>query len=331
MTVCCFFAGIISTRQADTPAICCQHIPGQLNHSHGFGLKYTQKERKLSPMDSQQSKPLISVLVTSYNRENYIAQTIESILSQTYSSFELIISDNCSTDKTMKVAEKYAADPRVSIYQNPVNIGQFPNRNQAASYARGKYLKYVDSDDLIYPTCLEIMAYAMEKFPEAGWGLYNDQDRVKPHPFVLSPREAYEYHYFKMPIFERSPLGSIIKKSVFDAVGGFRDINMAGDFEMWHRLACHYPLVLFGSGIGWYRVHDSQEMNQYAHFVDQYSMIRKQYLTSKENPLEESSRLELISKAKSGLARQVVKNLVKMKFSYTKKLIDLHRAYRQIN
>src|SRR5580698_7457190 len=137
-------------------------------------------------------KPLVSVLVTSYNRAEYICETIDSILNQTYPNFEIIICDNCSTDNTIEVIQKYADNPRVSIYQNEVNIGQFPNRNKIVSYANGKYLKYVDSDDLMYPHGLEIIVEGMEQFPLAGYGLASiEQDFERIFPFMLSPAESY--------------------------------------------------------------------------------------------------------------------------------------------
>src|SRR4051812_47750099 len=92
--------------------------------------------------------PLVSVLMTSYNREKYIAQAIESVIASTYSNLELIIVDDCSKDSTVSIARSYAEnDKRVKVYVNEKNLGDYPNRNKAASYATGKYLKYVDADD----------------------------------------------------------------------------------------------------------------------------------------------------------------------------------------
>jgi glycosyltransferase involved in cell wall biosynthesis len=272
-------------------------------------------------------KPLVSVLVTSYNRSEYICETIDSILNQTYPNFEIIICDNCSTDDTMDVIKKYAGNSRVRIYQNEENIGQFPNRNKIAGYAKGKYLKYVDSDDLLYPNGLQIMVAAMERFPDAGWGLCNEQDKSRPHPFLLTPKDAYEYHYTVMPIFERSPLGSIIKKAAFEAVGGFRDIKMAGDFEMWHRLACYYPLVIIAPGVAWYREHNSQEMNQYANYILQYDMVRRDYLTSGRNPLIYNERRKIINIQKKRIRKEMIKNFFKFEFENANMLFRLYKKY----
>ena len=104
------------------------------------------------------SLPLVSVLMTAYNREIYIAQAIESVLQSTYTNFELIIVDDGSTDSTLSIAKKYAeADERVYVYQNETNLGDYNNRNRAASLAKGMLYKYLDSDDVIYPCSIEII------------------------------------------------------------------------------------------------------------------------------------------------------------------------------
>src|SRR5665647_2829415 len=101
------------------------------------------------------SEYLVSVLMTAYNREKYNEEAIESVLTSSYNNWELIIVDDCSKDSTVDIAEKYARlDKRVHVYKNERNLGQFGNRNKAASYAKGVYLKYVDSDDIIYPLSL---------------------------------------------------------------------------------------------------------------------------------------------------------------------------------
>src|SRR4051812_36005653 len=116
-------------------------------------------------------EPFVSVLMTAYNREAYIEQAIKSVLASTYSNFELIIVDDCSTDRTLDIAQAAANnDARIRIYKNEKNLGDYANKNKAASYARGKYIKYVDSDDMIYPHGLKVIITAMEKFQDAGVG-----------------------------------------------------------------------------------------------------------------------------------------------------------------
>ena len=80
------------------------------------------------------NRPAVSVLMTAYNRENYIAESIDSVLAQRFGDFELIITDNQSTDGTVEIARRYERlDPRVRVVVNERNLGQFGNRNRAAS------------------------------------------------------------------------------------------------------------------------------------------------------------------------------------------------------
>jgi glycosyltransferase involved in cell wall biosynthesis len=115
-----------------------------------------------------QSQPLVSVLTTAYNRQEFVAEAIESVLSSTYKNWELIIVDDCSKDNTVAIAKGYARkDDRIKVNINEKNLGDYPNRNKAASYATGKYLKYLDSDDVLYREGLSKMVDFMERFPKA--------------------------------------------------------------------------------------------------------------------------------------------------------------------
>ena len=104
--------------------------------------------------------PLVSVLLTAYNREDYLAASIESVLAQTWSNLELIIVDDQSTDSSLQIARDYARrDARIRVHANDRNRGDYPNRNHAASFAQGEFLKFHDSDDVMYPHCLEVMVH----------------------------------------------------------------------------------------------------------------------------------------------------------------------------
>ena len=162
---------------------------------------------------------LVSVLMTSYNREKYITEAIESVLASTYTNFEFIICDDCSEDSTYEIEKKYAAkDNRIKLYRNEKNLGDFPNRDKAATYASGTYLKYVDSDDIIYPHGLQTMLDAMLQFPNAVLGLsqiVNDINAVAKYPLMISSERAYQEHFYGHGTLRYGPTGAIIKKKVF--------------------------------------------------------------------------------------------------------------------
>jgi glycosyltransferase involved in cell wall biosynthesis len=256
--------------------------------------------------------PLVSVLMTAYNREKYIGPAIEAVLASDYSDFELIIVDDVSKDRTVEIARSYAAaDSRIKLFINKNNLGDYPNRNQAAAYAVGKYLKYVDADDYIYPWGLGLLVRQMEEFSQAGWGLCSLEQYVeKPFPFQLGPAEAYEYHYLGPGLFHKAPLSAIIKKEAFESVGGFAAIRMAGDFEMWHRLAQRHPVVLMPQGIVWYREHGEQEMNSYRKFIKTYVGITLKNFSDKSCPLEKATIQKILQSARLTGYKELAKGVL---------------------
>lgn len=260
------------------------------------------------------NNPLVSVLMTVYNREKYIEEAIESVLKSTYTNFELIIVDDRSSDKSVEIATRSAEkDERVKVYINEENLGDYPNRNKAASFANGKYLKYVDADDMIYPHGLEQLVYFMEQFPEAGYGLCSlPQDKIKQFPFQLNPREAYQRHYFQQQLFHKAPLSSIIKKSAFNAVGGFSGKQHLGDFEMWNVLSQKFPVVLMPQGIAWYREHNEQQMadNRADPAVPfKYLLLADDLLMTKDCPLNEEERNKALQINRRHKSRAIVSAL----------------------
>lgn len=261
-------------------------------------------------------KPLVSVLITSYNREKYISEAIESVLSSTYQNFELIIVDDCSIDNTVEIAKSFAEkDNRVSVYTNEKNLGDYPNRNRAASYAKGKYIKYVDADDYIYPNGLEIIVNQMENFPEAAVGLFSlPQNKEKPFPILLNPQQAYEYNFLGLGLFHKAPLSAIFKKDLFDEVGGFKPDRMTSDFEMWHRMAQRFNFLLIQDHIVWYREHDSQEANSLSEFDFKYLLIERGFILDSKSPLTLQQRHIILKNRKELYVKNALLCILKLNF-----------------
>jgi glycosyltransferase involved in cell wall biosynthesis len=117
------------------------------------------------------SLPLVSVITPAYNEEEYLAECIESVLAQSYSSWDYTIVNNCSTDGTLAIAQKYAArDPRIRVISNNTLLPAVANFNNALRQisSASKYCKMVLADDWIFPECLERMVAAMEAHPTVG-------------------------------------------------------------------------------------------------------------------------------------------------------------------
>lgn len=269
--------------------------------------------------------PFVSVLMTVYNREKYIADAIESVLASSYSNFELIIVDDCSRDKSLEIAKEYAKkDKRIKVYVNETNLGQFPNRNKAASYAKGKYIKYLDSDDIIYPHGLEVMVKAMEQFPEAVYAMsFGKVHDDKPYPFLLSPQESYKEHYLANGLFNEGPTSLIFKRNIFEKEKGFQCEEVYGDAEILFRLSAKYSMVKMNPSLTWWRQHEGQEFDlglKNNVYFDGVFKINLKYLNDPNCPLNKKEKISAIERLKQHHARKILRFMIvqrKIKLAYT--------------
>lgn len=262
--------------------------------------------------------PLVSVLMTAYNREKYIHEAIESVLASSYTHFELIIVDDGSSDNTVDIARSYEAkDERIKVFVNEKNLGDYVNRNQAAKYASGKYLKYVDSDDLIYPYGLEVMVKAMEQFPDAALGITSRN--VIPHdpfPILLTPLEAYRKHFFEYGFLDYGPTGVIIRTSVFKENGMFTGRRFIGDKECWFKIASMHPVIELPPSLTFWRQHAGQEMKIEIKTINESDFLMNfqflmEVLSNPACPLNDQEKKIIIRKQQRIYSRILIKHMIK--------------------
>src|SRR5713226_8729725 len=120
---------------------------------------------------SVQDEPLVSVVTPVYNGAAYLRECIESVLAQTYSTWEYIIANNCSTDETLQIAEEYARkDKRIRVYSNDKLLDIIANHNRTFRLIspKSKYCKQVSADDWLFPECLTRMVSVAEANPSVG-------------------------------------------------------------------------------------------------------------------------------------------------------------------
>jgi glycosyltransferase involved in cell wall biosynthesis len=126
---------------------------------------------------SRREKPLVTVTIPMYNNDRYIAETIESVLCQTMDDFELLIYDDHSSDRSYEIACSYD-DPRITVYGSDRNLGPEGNWNRSVSDVRGRYVKLLCADDLLYPECLEKQLSVFELLGTDGVSLVSSQRTI---------------------------------------------------------------------------------------------------------------------------------------------------------
>lgn len=262
---------------------------------------------------------LLSVLMTSYNREQYIAEAIESVLASTYTNFELIIVDDGSKDRTVDIARSYAKnDERIQVYVNEQNLGDYRNRNKAASYAKGEFIMYVDSDDKILVDGFDRCIAAMQQFPQAGFGIQLNETGKKP--FLLSSKLAIQEHFFKEPCLMIGPGGTILRRSFFEKIGRYPEkYGPANDMYFNLKAAAAGPLLMLPFTFNYYRIHDGQELNnKYSYLYNNYNYLRDA-LQELDLPLTEKEKQWLMNKNR----RRFVVNFI----NYCRQSKSLSKAF----
>jgi len=254
--------------------------------------------------------PRVSVLVTVYNREAYLRDTLRSILASTFTDLEVIIVDDRSSDASLKIAQELAEqEQRLQVHSNKRNLGDYPNRNKAASLARGRYIKYLDSDDLIAPEGLETMMRAMDAHPEVVLGMcQGEAEPERARPELLTPEAAYKRHFLGRGCLNCGPSGAIMRRDAFERCGGFRDWGVASDNDLWLRLAAIGPIFLFSPALVWWRRHSGQEYTrtdvQMAYLLNRYR-IKCEALSLPTCPLAEEERVCALQRVTQHQARKI--------------------------
>lgn len=251
----------------------------------------------------------LTVVITSFNREKYIGPAIESVLNSSFGDFELLVLDDASTDGTAEVARSVAArEKRIRLVVNQRNLGQFGNRNRAIQLVETPYLKYHDSDDLMYPYCIDTMMRLLRAAPEAGFALSSGWAWPGgPCPMLLTPRMSYQREFLGLGMFFCGPSGALFRTEVLRKLGGFPDRGVASDYCFWLKACAVTPVVLVPADLFWYRIHPSQEF-QSQNATRDYALGQGdswRALLAKECPLEGDE----LSNAKRSCAFRLLRSI----------------------
>lgn len=224
---------------------------------------------------------LVSVCINAYNSENFIAETLNSICSQSYSNLQIIVVDDASDDATAE-AVKSVNDPRIELYSLAQN-GHISNaNNEAYLKVRGEYMLHIDADDVICPGLIEKSIDYLEQHPECGATFCRlstiDQDgnpvvnEYIENVFKVTAKTQAEFvRLFFDSLNHLSHTGVTMRKSVIDDIG-FHDLSLCylHDFDYWTRLVLKYPIYVFDECLAKYRMNTMGAHNSY---LDEAKMI----------------------------------------------------------
>ncbi|MCX7770748.1 MAG: glycosyltransferase [Proteobacteria bacterium] len=209
-------------------------------------------------------KPLVSVLIPTYNKGEFIQEAIESVLNQTYQNLELIIVDDCSSDNTLEIVKKFLNDKRVRFYQNEKNLGIGGNWNKTLSYAKGKYIKYLMADDKFEPHLLEKYVEIMEKYPEVSLvtsyrGIFGEREEVIKQPEIgfIDRKRAIELTLKHLNWIGEPTTVMFRKENLW--VGTFKtEFRFLLDIDMWIRQLSCGALYVIPEVLSWFRQYSEQ-------------------------------------------------------------------------
>lgn len=184
-------------------------------------------------------RPLVTVLMALYNGGEYLKQSVQSVLEQTYDNFEFLIVNDCSTDDSLKVIESFQ-DKRIKVYSNARNLGQTPSLNLGLKLSKGDYFARIDGDDVALPQWLQAQVDAIEKYPDhsviSSYAVAIDEtNRIKKVYAPPLEREDIILRSLIAPPIHH--VGSILKKKDIIEIGGYDDrFVYAADYDLWERL-----------------------------------------------------------------------------------------------
>lgn len=196
---------------------------------------------------------LVSIIMPSYNTANYISETIRSVLAQTYENWEVIIVDDCSTDNTDEIVKPYLTDKRIKYLKNDKNSGAAVSRNRALREAKGKWIAFLDSDDLWLPNKLEKqVGFMRENGYFFSYTNYSeiDNEGKKNGITVTGPKKITRTGFFNYcwpgcltVMYDRDYVGLI----------QIADIKKNNDYAMWLKVCKKADCYLLDENLALYR------------------------------------------------------------------------------
>ena len=226
-------------------------------------------------------KELISIVMTSYNYANYIAEAIESVINQTYKNWELIIIDDASTDNSIDVINNYLNDSRIKLYVNEKNLGLAESLKKGIDLASGNWIAFLESDDKFTPNSIEEKVKAISTDADL---IFTDYEAIPnancTDKYLLDRKKYVDLNESKFVNFAEKilykfniiPTFSVVmlKKSILKNCNLNSPIKVFVDWFLWTQLS-DYKIYYINNKLTYWRRHDKSYISRYnEHFSEQF-------------------------------------------------------------
>ncbi|MCF7569499.1 glycosyltransferase family 2 protein [Sabulilitoribacter arenilitoris] len=236
--------------------------------------------------------PYFSVVIPLYNKENFIKNTISSVLNQTFSDLEIIIVDDGSTDKSFEIVSKFQ-NPYITLFKQK-NQGVSVARNFGIEQAKSKFIALIDADDYWHKNHLSELKKQIELFPDAGlycnnYQIYYTKNMCRPANFNFGFKEdcLIVADFFKASIINSIAWTSAVgfAKDKFNSVGGFNTkLKTAQDLDLWIKMALKYKVAFNPTITMSYKLYVDNSLSK-SEFNDiRYEFINSYLKEEKTNP-----------------------------------------------
>lgn len=211
---------------------------------------------------SAASRPLWSVMIPAYNCIQYLPTTIASVLHEDQGSeqMEIIVVDDCSTDGNVEQLVADMGKGRIGYFRQPVNVGSVRNFEKALNLSTGHFIHLLHGDDAVKPGFYKAIKEQFDLYPEAGM-VFTQNFYINSHDIAIGVKRPMSntpgllenwYARIARCNYLEAP-AAVVKRSVYEHLGGFFAAKYGEDWEMWVRIAKHYPVAYIPEPLAMYR------------------------------------------------------------------------------
>lgn len=230
----------------------------------------------------------VSIVLPVYNGEKYISESIGSVLNQTYSNWELIIINDCSTDNTLDIVNKYAgSDSRINVFTNDRNLKLPKSLNAGFSHAKGEYYTWTSDDNIFRENAIQTMVEYLDRENDTDM-VYCDYSLISSDGEIKSRLNLMDPKYLL--------IGNIIgacfmyRRSIADSIGEYdTNLFLAEDYDYWVRIFLNGKLKHINSDLYLYREHEGSLTETKKKYVNEqtYKALEKSFLPLYNRAIDE--------------------------------------------